>query len=114
MIAQTLPFGDGTIDAQLPDRAQIVKGSQSNTRIEPLADPASAVREALAQPMGMPRIKELVKPGSRVLIAFDDPTVPCYGPIRQLAVDAVLEELAAAGVDEEQVTLMCANALHRK
>jgi len=34
-------------------------------------------------------------------------------PIR-LAIEAVLEELTAAGVPEDNVTLVCANALHRK
>jgi nickel-dependent lactate racemase len=114
MITQTLPFGDETISVELPDRTRVVKGSQANTRIAPLADEAAAVREALARPLGMSRIAELVKPASRVLVAFDDPTVPSYGPIRRLAVEAVLAELAAAGVGERQVSLVCANALHRK
>jgi nickel-dependent lactate racemase len=114
MFTQTLPFGDSTVDVQLPERTRVVKAGQATTKIEPLADQAAAVREALARPLGMPRIGELVKPASRVLIAFDDPTVPSYGPIRQLAVEAVLEELATAGVPEHQVTLVCANALHRK
>jgi hypothetical protein len=49
-----------------------------------------------------------------VLIAFDDPTAPSFGPVRRLAIEAVLEELAEASVPEENVTLICANALHRK
>jgi nickel-dependent lactate racemase len=114
MVSQTLPFGDGTICVELPDRSRVVKASQSSSRIAPLADQQAAVREALARPLGMPPIAALVKPSSRVLIAFDDPTVPSYGPIRRLAVETVLDELAKAGVDEEQITLVCANALHRK
>ncbi len=114
MIRQSLPFGDGTIEAELPERTRMVKGSQPNARIAPLADEAAAIRAALARPLGMPKIGELVRPSSRVLIAFDDPTVPSYGPIRRLAIEAVLDELAKRGVAEEQVTLVCANALHRK
>ena len=83
MKSVALPFGDGTVQVQLPDRAQVVKASQPNTRIAPAADEAGAVRAALEQPLGMPRIGELVRPSSRVLIAFDDPTVPSYGPIRR-------------------------------
>jgi nickel-dependent lactate racemase len=109
-----LPFGDGSVRVQLPDRTQVVKASHSNTRIEPAAYEAAAVRAALEKPLGMPRIGELVRPSSRVLIAFDDPTVPSYGSIRRLAVEGVLAELAARGVAEDQVTLVCANALHRK
>jgi nickel-dependent lactate racemase len=111
---QALPFADRTLEVELPARARVVRGSQSNGRITPLADERGAVREALAHPLGMPRIPELVRRSSRVLVAFDDATVPSYGPIRQLAVEEVLQELAAAGVAEEQVTLVCANALHRK
>ena len=55
-----------------------------------------------------------MRPNARVLIAFDDPTVPSYGQVRQLAIEALLAELDAAGVPEASVQLVCANALHRK
>src|SRR5580704_18337462 len=90
-----LPFGDGSVQVQLPDRTQVVKTSQPNARIAPAAEEAAAVRAALEQPLDMPRIGELVRPSSRVLIAFDDPTVPSYGSIRRLAIEGVLAELAA-------------------
>src|SRR3972149_6723042 len=53
-------------------------------------------------------------PSMRVEIPFDDPTVASYGPIRGVAIEAVLAELAEAGVPRGRVTLVCANALHRK
>lgn len=110
-----LLFGDSTVDVEMPDRTRFVGGGDSDrARLEPVADQAAAVREALANPIGLPRIGELVRPGASVLIAFDDPTVPSFGPVRRLAIEAVLEELAAAGVPEENVCLVCANALHRK
>jgi hypothetical protein len=71
------------------------------------------VRAALASPLGLPRIRELVKPGARVTIAFDDHTTGSFGPIRPVAIRAVLGELAEAGVSSAQVRLVCANALHR-
>ncbi len=114
MKSVALPFGDGSVVVRLPDRAQVVKAGRPYAAVEPAADEAAAVRAALERPLGMPRIGELVRPASRVLIAFDDPTVPSYGPIRRLAVEGVLAELEAAGVPEENVTLVCANALHRK
>src|SRR3990172_4916718 len=117
MIEARLLFGEETVDVQLPDRAQVVgggDGAERGPRLEPVADQEAAVREALAKPLGLPRIGETVKPGDSVLIAFDDPTVPSYGPVRRLAIEAILEELAAAGVPETNVNLVCANALHRK
>ncbi len=112
MIEETLPFGESTVKVQLPDRTVVVRagGAGGGARLEPVADQAAAVREAL----GLPRIGQLVRTGSRVLIAFDDPTVPSYGPVRRLAIETILEELAEAGVPEENVHLVCANALHRK
>jgi hypothetical protein len=115
MIEVSLPYGESTARARLPDRARLVRGGGDRShRLEPVPDQAGAVREALAKPLGLPRIRELVRPGARVLIAFDDPTVPSFGPVRRLAIEAVLEELASAGVAEERVQLVCANALHRK
>ncbi|MFN8555878.1 MAG: lactate racemase domain-containing protein [Dehalococcoidia bacterium] len=78
------------------------------------AGQAAAIRAAVQRPLGMPQIAELVRPGSRVLIAFDDPTTASRGTIRATAIGAVLEELAQAGVADTDIRLVCANALHRK
>src|SRR5437870_10385221 len=108
-----LPSGETTLTATLPGRTR----SFSNTEaVTPAAidDLPAAVGHALANPLGLPCIGELVKPHSRVTIAFDDATVPSYGSIRWDAIEAVLRDLAAAGVARGQVSLICANALHRK
>ena len=114
MIEQSLFFGDMSIQVSLPDRTRLVGGDGEGPRLEPVPDQEAAVRAALAEPLGLPRIGQLVRPGARVLIAFDDPTAPSFGPVRRLAIEAILEELAGAGVPEENVSLVCANGLHRK
>ena len=114
MIEESLFFGDTSIKVGLPDRTRLVGGDDGGPRLEPVADQEAAVRAALAEPLGLPRVGRLVRPGARVLIAFDDPTAPSYGPIRRLAIEAILEELAEAGVSEEDVSLVCANGLHRR
>jgi hypothetical protein len=115
MVEQQLPYGEGNVQVTLPDRTRFIRGGMGGgSRLEPVADQEAAVRSALAEPLGLPRIRDLVPAGGRVLIAFDDPTVPSYGPVRRLAIEAVLAELAEAGVAEERVSLVCANALHRK
>lgn len=121
MTRLTLPYGDSTLEAEVPDRARIIglppAGAQ---RTDAGSDAAgrsareARVAEALANPLGVPRIRDQVRPGARVVIAFDDPTVRGSGDIREVVIEACLAELAEAGVPEENVTLICANALHRK
>lgn len=108
-----LPYGESTLRAALPERARTLRNTEAAT-LPPVEDPAATVREALARPLELPRLGELARPGASVTVAFDDATVASYGPIRGIAIKAVLEELEAAGVSRRNVTLLCANALHRK
>jgi len=108
-----LPYGERTLTATLPERTRVLLNTEA-VLPAPVDDLPAAVAQALAQPIGLPRLSRLVKPRARVTIAFDDATVPSYGPIRTIAIEAVLDELAWAGVARGQVSLICANALHRK
>jgi lactate racemase len=108
-----LPYGETTLTATLPVRTRSFSNTEAVTPAF-VDDLPAAVGHALANPLGLPCIGELVKPHSRVTIAFDDATVPSYGSIRWVAIEAVLRDLAAAGVARGQVSLICANALHRK
>jgi hypothetical protein len=107
-----LPYADGTLSATLPPGSRLLSG-EATAPLPPLADLDRAVREALAAPLGLPRLRDLARPGARVTIAFDDHTTGSFGPIRPVAIRAVLDELAAAGVSASRVQLVCANALHR-
>ncbi len=106
-------FGDSMIDAELPDRTHVVSPGLS-IPLEPVADLDAAVRDALAAPVDMPPLRDLARGRRRVTIAFDDPTVPCYAPVWSAGIPRILAELEAARVRREDVTLVCANALHRK
>ena len=110
---EQMVFGDRMIPVRLPDRTRFVPQGLS-TSLPPVADLRAALQEALRRPLDLPPLRELAKPGWRVTVAFDDPTVPCYGPVWEPAIRSVLEELEHAGVKKRDVTLLCANALHRK
>src|SRR5215470_7507520 len=107
-----LPYGETTMPADLPDDTVMLSTVES-APLPPVDDLDGAVRSALAAPLGLPRIGALVKPGAKVTIAFDDHTTGSFGPIRKVAIQAILDELEAAGVGRRDVTLICANALHR-
>jgi len=108
-----LVFGDGWIEAELPDDAHVVEPGLS-LPLPPAPDVAAAVRDAIERPLDAPPLAELARGARRVTVAFDDPTVPCYAPLWAAAVPLVLAELERAGVPREAVTLLCANSLHRQ
>ncbi len=107
-----VPYGRRSISFKLPSGMEaIVAASHSG---EPLQDPEAAVREALSDPVDSPPLKELVNrsrgPATRVCIVFTDITraSPDY-----LLVPALLAELEAAGVRDENITLLCGIGMHR-
>ena len=106
-------FRAGSITATLPDTTQVVSPGLS-LPLPPAEDLTEAVRDALEHPLDSPPLREMARGAKRVTVAFDDPTVPCYAPLWSTAVPIVLDELEGAGVDRERITLLCANALHRK
>ncbi len=110
---EQIVFGDRMIPVKLPPRTKIVSPGLS-VSLPPVKDLHGAIREALRNPLGMPPLYELAKPGWKVTIAFDDPTVPCFAPVWEAAIRLVLEELDRAGVKRRDTFLLCANALHRK
>ncbi len=113
----TLPYGESTLTATLPDRTVRIRpaaGSRDRPVLAPAPDGLQTVRDALAAPMGLPRIRDHVRAGSKVMVAFDDGTVSTTTGVRRIVLDGVLEELGGAGVRDEDITLVCANALHRK
>lgn len=77
---------------------------------EPAADPLAAVRQALERPFGSPRLAELATGARQVVIVVDDMTRPT--PVH-LLLPPVLDELAGAGVQDENIIVLVANGTHR-
>ncbi len=77
---------------------------------EPLTGVEGAITEALAHPTGSPPLREIAKPGDRVCIVFTDVT---RASPDHLLVPALLRELEAAGVHDEDITLLCGIGMHR-
>jgi hypothetical protein len=85
--------------------------------IPALEDPVREIRRALENPLGgSPPLRDLLRPGMRLVIAFDDVSLP-LPPMRkpdnrQLVIEQVLDLAAHAGVDD--VLLVAALSLHRR
>ncbi|HEX2314957.1 MAG TPA: lactate racemase domain-containing protein [Thermomonospora sp.] len=81
-----------------------------------LRDLDAGIADALHHPLGSEPLPDLLKPGMRLTIVFDDlslPLPPMRAPdVRQRIIEQVLELAARAGVDD--VELVAANALHRR
>ena len=104
----TIPFDKGELTFDLPPgwRGSVVESKS----VPPIEDVPAAVAEALARPTNSPPLGELARPGDRVCIVFTDITraSPDY-----LLVPPILAELEAAGVRDEDITLLCGIGMHR-
>jgi nickel-dependent lactate racemase len=103
-----IPYSKTYLEFTLPAgmRATVVESRP----VPPLSDPEAAVAEALARPIGSPPLRELARPGDRVCIVFTDIT---RASPDHILVPALLRELEAAGVRDEDITLLCGIGMHR-
>ncbi len=104
----TVPFGRGTMYFRLPKgaRGHVLHGKS----VPPLADFPRAIRDALDNPLGTRRLREIAKPGMRACVVFTD--VTRASPDRYL-IPALLAELETGGIRRDDITLLCAVGLHR-
>jgi nickel-dependent lactate racemase len=111
----SLDYGDGKMEVELPDSATVVVPGVMY-QDPPEVDPWESTRQALARPLGMPPLKELAGPGKRVVIAFPDKVKGGTHATshRQVSIPLIVEELTRAGVERENISLVCAIGLHRK
>lgn len=68
-----LDYGDGLMEADLPDTATIVR-YQEIYDDSPEVDPFEAGRQTLDNPAGMPPLREMAGPRKKVVIGFSDRT----------------------------------------
>ena len=102
-------FGKEKQFVSIPDGVN-VRELTANDNIEFNAVDADVVH-ALENPIGSPRLRDIVKPGEKIAIITSDITRPM--PTYKV-MPALLDELAAAGVDFKDVTLVFALGSHRK
>jgi nickel-dependent lactate racemase len=104
----TLDYGKADLPVTLPDEnvAHVLGLSPA----PPLADPAGAVRAALAAPVGTSPLSEIARGRRDACIVVCDITRPVPNAV---VLPPVLEALAAGGVPAERVTILIATGTHR-
>ncbi len=110
---EKIVFGDRMITANLPATVRSAPPGLATT-LAPVNDIEETIRKALQKPIGRKPLSQTARPNMKVTIAFDDPTVPCFAPVWEPAIKLVIGELEKGGVKKKNITLLCANALHRK
>ena len=101
-------YGDRQIDIDVPGRVTIARFKEPRR----LRNPAAAVKKALAEPYGSPPLADLIKPGMKVAVGFDDPTRP-PAPW-QVMLPVVVDALVKGGVRKKDILLICAGGAHHK
>lgn len=105
-----LGYGTGKQAAIVPDKniLQILTPNKVDLGDAPTG--AASVAHALANPIGTPRLGEIVRPGEKIAIITSDISRPMP---TWVAMPPLLKELFAAGVDADDITLVFALGSHR-
>ncbi len=104
-----LGFGAGVQKLAVPDENLI--GILLPNPVEHALTGEQEVLRALGEPIGTPRLGEIVHPGEKIAIVTSDITrpMPSYKVL-----PALLDELYAAGVKKEDITVVFGLGSHRK
>jgi nickel-dependent lactate racemase len=105
----SLPYGHSTLTVNVPEEQ--LAWVLSPNEVSALEDVDGAARRALRHPLGCAPLAEMVRGKAEdVVVLVDDGTRPTP---QHLLLPAVLDELNAAGVPDEQITLLIALGTHR-
>lgn len=108
MVDVWLPYGRTDVCVRIPARNFL--GSVNPRELPAAANARAEIERALANPIGSKRIGEIVKPECEVAIVVDDATRHAPTDVMLLP---VLVELNAAGIKDEQVTVIFGCGTHR-
>jgi nickel-dependent lactate racemase len=107
-VTYKIPYSKTSLEfTLLPGMKSDIAVSQD---IHPIEDVPLAIQDALNHPIGTPPLREMAKKGDRVCIVFTDIT---RASPDQLLVPAILKELEIAGVNDQDITLLCGIGMHR-
>ncbi|MGD6933564.1 MAG: nickel-dependent lactate racemase [Candidatus Bathyarchaeia archaeon] len=108
MVDVWLPYGKTDVCVRVPARNLL--GSIDPIQKPGVPDPKAEIERAIQEPIGTKRLREIAKPQSKVAIVVDDAT---RNNPNEIMILPVLAELNAAGVKDEDVTVIFGCGTHR-
>ena len=109
MVDVWFPYGKTEVCVRVPTRNYL--GSIEPKEKAGAPDAKAEIERALREPIGSKRLSELLKPEHRVAIVVDDATRPAPTSVM---LPPLLAELNAAGVKDENITIIFACGIHRE
>ena len=105
---QIFAIGKGQVEIEIPD-GNVMDVLHANLPDTPL-DEQKTILDSLENPIGSPKLREIVRPGEKIVIVTSDISrpMPSYKVL-----PAVLDELKKAGVKNEDVSIVLALGSHR-
>lgn len=104
----TFKIGERTQTVDVPEKNLLGVLEPNEVRVDMTGE--AAVRQALAEPIGTPRLRDIIHPGEKIAIVTSDITRPMP---TWAVMPALLDELYAAGAAPEDITLVFALGSHR-
>jgi nickel-dependent lactate racemase len=108
MAVMKLGFGKGYVEVHIPEKNLMAVLEPNDVEIALTGE--QEVRRGLAEPIGTPRLRDIVKKGEKIAVVTSDITRPMPSKI---VLPPLLEEMQAAGVDLGDVTVVLALGSHR-
>ena len=106
-LPQLIWYGNTTLVLDLPEDWDVEYCPMHGAARPALS--LAQMKAAILNPIGTQRLKDLAQGKKRVVIVFDDMTRPTRA---YELVPIVLNELAAGGIKEEDITFVCAMGTH--
>ena len=110
-----LDYGNSKISFSLPKSSVVVEYGKTYED-PPIVDPISTTKEALNNPLNFSPLKDLAGPNRTAVIVFPDRVKGGAHEFahRKVSIPLIIEELISGGCKIENISLVCAQGLHRK
>ena len=103
MAKYELRYGDGTVSFEY-DEKNVIGVIETNVMEETELSSEEVIRNAMENPVGTPKLEEMVTPSSKVVLAIGDKTR--LWTKQSIMIKVVMEKLGEIGVPDENVTII--------